>query len=497
MPEKHFMRFRENIVGINATLTTPYGTKPLVYADWVASGRMYKPIETIIVERFGPLVANTHSESSDTGQIMTHSYHMSHQLIKEHVNAGEQDVIITAGFGMTAVVNKLQRILGLKTGEPGGGLDLSCGLPAEKMQPGDDRPIVFVTHMEHHSNHTSWLETIADVVVLEPDANLRVDTGALERGLERFADRSVKIGAFSAGSNVTGLFPPYRELARIMHRHGGIAFVDFAAAAPYLDIDMHPTGDPEGFLDGIYFSPHKFLGGPGASGVLVFNSSLYNRSVPDHPGGGTVSWTSRWGERVYFSDIEAREDGGTPGFLQSIKTALAIQLKNEMGVQAMAVREHELLGRAFEGMAKIPGVHVLGDTAGERIGMIAFRVDGLHHNLAVRLLNDRFGIQARGGCSCAGTYGHFLLDLTRNKSHQIADKIDHGDLSSKPGWVRISLHPTMSDAELDYVIDAIGQMSEHNEWSQDYQYDSHTNEFFHMSSPGKVMEDFRKWFEVG
>ncbi len=252
--ESYFLEFKNNTIGNDATITTPFGEKPLVYADWIASGRLYKPIEDIIINKIGPLVANTHSESSNTGMIMTNIYKLSHKIIKQHVNAGSEDVIITAGAGMTCVINKLQRILGLRVPDQ-----------ARKYYhlPPENRPVIFLTHMEHHSNHTSWLETNADVVVLEPNDDLMVDPGVLRDEIKKYKNRAIKIGSFTACSNVTGIITPYYELARIMHENGGFCFVDFAASAPYVKIDMHPS-DPIERLDAVFFSPHKFLGGPGS-----------------------------------------------------------------------------------------------------------------------------------------------------------------------------------------------------------------------------------------
>ena len=482
--EEWFSSFRKGIIGIDTRIDTPRGSHPLVYADWIASGRLYGPIEDRIRNEIGPLVGNTHSESSTTGRAMTAAYREAHSILKRHVNAGPEDVIITAGAGMTAVVNKLQRILGIRY--PERFRDLSRGLP-ERHAGGacdDECPVVFVTHMEHHSNHISWLETEAEVVVLPPDDKLEVDPAALERELERYARRPLKIGAFSACSNVTGLFPPYRELARIMHRHGGLAFVDFAASAPYVPMDMHPANDPLGCLDGVFFSPHKFLGGPGSSGVMVFNSGIYHNLVPDNPGGGTVTWTNRWGERSYVTDIEAREDGGTPGFLQAIRAALAVRLKEEMDPARIKAREEELVGRAMKEMRTIPGLHILADNDKPRIGVISFYMEGLHHNLLVRLLNDYYGIQSRGGCSCAGTYGHFLLHVSRELSRTITREIDSGNLSHKPGWVRISLHPTMTDAELDYLLGALRELrSNYEEWGAGYRFDRTSGEYYALEDP--------------
>ena len=358
-----------------------------------------------------------------------------------------------------------------------------------------DRPVIFITHMEHHSNHTSWYETAADVVIVEPGPDLLVDPANLRKALEEHKHRKLKIGSFTACSNVTGIRTPYHALARLMHEYGGLAFIDFAASAPYEEIDMHPR-DPLEKLDAIMFSPHKFLGGPGSSGVLIFDSSLYHNSVPDQPGGGTVDWTNAWGEYKFIDDIELREDGGTPGFLQAIRTALAIGLKEMMGVGMMHEREKELIARAFPGLKAIPGVHLLADHVTDRLGIISFYAEGIHYNLLVRLLSDRFGIQVRGGCACAGTYGHYLLNVDHEHSKRITDKINSGDLSEKPGWVRLSLHPTMTDSELDLILDAIAEVvKNHKTWGEDYTYDKHTNEFRHKNG-NLHQERIISWFDL-
>jgi selenocysteine lyase/cysteine desulfurase len=485
--QEHFGKFRDEIIGIDATYFTPYGEKRLVYCDWIASGRLYRPLERRVADVIGPFVANTHTETSESGSRMTWAYHHAHKLIKEHVNAGPTDVIITAGPGMTTVVNKLQRILGLK----------GCNSrKISKCQQDDDHPVVFLTHMEHHSNQTSWYETLADVVVLEPDADMLVDPSILRRELEKYANRKYKIGSFTACSNVTGVTTPYHELARAMHEAGGVCFIDFAASAPYHDINMHPD-DPLEKLDGIFFSPHKFLGGPGSSGVLIFDSSLYKNEVPDQPGGGTVDWTNPWGEYKYVDDIEAREDGGTPGFLQAIRAALAIEIKNSMGTAMMREREEQLLKMTFDGLRAIPGVHILADNVTERLGVVSFYLENIHYNLVVRLLSDRYGIQVRGGCACAGTYGHFLLEVSQEQSRNITRKISQGDLSEKPGWIRLSLHPTMTDEELSLVIRAVREISDKAvSWGNDYIYNPRASEYIHRNDRGESKELVRSWFNL-
>lgn len=483
-----FRPFREGIVGLHQTLETPFGTKEMLYADWTASGRLHAPIEAALLERFGPLVANTHSESNGSGEAMTLAYHEAHAILKRHVNAGPGDVILTQGSGMTGVVNKLQRILGLRVPER---LQPYCAVPLEA------RPVVFITHLEHHSNQTSWLETVCEVEVVEPDDLGLVDPDRLEERLRHHAGRTL-IGAFSACSNVTGLVTPHHELARRMHRHGGVCFVDFAASAPYVPIDMHPDGDGEARLDGIFFSPHKFLGGPGTPGVLVFDSALYHNRVPDQPGGGTVLWTNPWQGHSFIRDIEVREDGGTPAFLQTFKAALAARLKEAMDPARMRAREDELLEILLPGLARVPGLHLLAAQHTRRLGILSFYFEHLHYNLAVRLLNDRFGIQVRGGCSCAGTYGHYLLHVDPTRSHAITDKIDHGDLSDKPGWVRLSIHPTTTDGEARTLVAAMDELSRCGQaWAADYVYSPLTNEYHHRDGQPLKAATVRGWFDLG
>ena len=496
--EKYFNRFRRNIIGIDKKIKTSHGVKKIVYADWIASGRLYSPIEKKMMEDIGPLVGNTHSESSATGVAMTTAYHHAQKIVKKHVNANEDDLLIFTGTGMTSAIAKLQRILGLKIPEQAVHFcNFTNGNYSEfKSIPNKNRPVVFLTHTEHHSNHTSWFETLAEVVVLEPSADLTVNPEALRAEIEKYKDRPLLIGSFSACSNVTGYFPPFYELAEIMHEYNGFCFVDFAASAPYVDINMHPENKMKQ-LDAIFFSPHKFLGGPGSSGVLIFSNKLYKNNIPDNPGGGTVKWTNRWGGYSYISDIETKEDGGTPGFLQGIRAALAISLKEQMGTKMIWEREKELIELTFKELKKINGLHILAENITERLGLFSFYVDNIHHNLFTKLLNDRFGIQVRGGCSCAGTYGHFLLNVDLKHSKEITDMIEAGDLTLKPGWIRLSLHPTMTNDELHFIIEAIREIIENSEvWSKDYQYDNRTNEFHHKTYPDRGFSGYGNWFEL-
>lgn len=482
--EAYFKPFRENIVGIDQEFESPFGRKKIIYTDWTASGRLYRPIEEKMLNEFGPFVANTHTETTVSGTAMTLAYHQARHIIKQHVNASENDVLIATGTGMTGVVNKFQRILGLKLPE---------NLRPHTQVPEEKRPVVFVTHMEHHSNQTSWLETIARVEVIPACPQGLVCLDSFAELLDKYKQHTLKIASVTACSNVTGIRTPYYEIAKMMHRAGGVCFVDFACSAPYVEIDMHPA-DPECYLDAVFFSPHKFLGGPGTNGVLVFNRKLYHNMVPDHPGGGTVSWTNPWGEHKYIDSIEDREDGGTPGFLQVIKTALAIKLKDRMGVNNILAREHELIECVFSELGKIENLTILAGQHQDRLGVVSFYIDGLHFNLGVKLLNDRFGIQTRGGCSCAGTYGHYLLHVDQETSHRLTDQISLGELLEKPGWIRMSIHPTTTDAEMRFVCDAIRQVAEnHEQWSKDYVYDKCTNEFSHKDAKPSG-EMIKTWF---
>jgi selenocysteine lyase/cysteine desulfurase len=485
--EAYFSKFRENTIGVNHVFESAYGNQNMIYADWIASGRLYRPIEAVICSKIGPMVANTHSFSSETGKASTYAYQYARELIKKHVNASGKDILIATGTGMTSALSKLQRIMGLRSED---------NIYNVKLQFQDERPVVFITHMEHHSNQVPWYETIADVVVLPADDNNLVDPKVLSEALEKYKNSTLKIGSFTACSNVTGIITPYHELAKIMHQHNGFCFVDFAASAPYVAIDMHPQ-DPKEQLDAIFFSPHKFLGGPGSCGILIFNEILYKADFPDNPGGGNVKYTTPWGDFCYSDKIEVKEDGGTPGFLQVMRTALCLELKTQMGVENMKNRENELLELCYSEFKKLPQITLLGDLQSERIGCVSFTIEDIHYNLAVRLLNDRFGIQVRGGWSCASTYAHSLFGIDRKKSDVITKGIMQQDLTDKPGWVRLSLHPTMTNAELLYICTALQSIIVyHQEWKKDYAYNPCTNEFESVLHADSLKEEVKTWFSV-
>jgi len=483
--EEYFKPFRDNIIGVNQTFQSPYGEKKIIYTDWTASGRLYKPIEDKICNKVGPFVANTHTETSVTGAVMTKAYHKAREIIKQHVHANENDVLITEGSGMTGVVNKFQRILGLRVFD---------NLKKFTNIPDTIKPIVFITHMEHHSNQTSWLESIADVEIIPYDEKGLVSIEGFVDLLEKYKDRTNKIASVTACSNVTGIQPDFYKIAELIHQYNGVCFVDFACSAPYVEINMHK--DDTSYFDAIFFSPHKFLGGPATSGVLIFNKKLYQNKTPDNPGGGTVNWTNPWGEHSYINDIEMREDGGTPAFLQTIKIAFAIQLKEKMGVKNIIDREHQLSKIVFDKLKPIQNIHILAGHIQDRLGVFSFYIDNLHYNLGVKILNDRFGIQTRGGCSCAGTYGHFLLHVDQKKSHELIHKIQDGCLIEKPGWIRMSIHPTITNNEMNFVCDSIISLAQNfEEWKKDYHYNPDTNEFIHKSKIDPTNDLVKNWFK--
>lgn len=482
--ERYFAPFRANIIGIDQEYDFPTGRHRIVYADWAASGRLYRPIEDFISKELGPFVANTHTETNLTGTLMTDAYHQAHAIIKKHVNAGPEDVLLFVGFGMTAAINKFQRLLGLR---------IPDHLKPQVKIPPEERPLVILTHMEHHSNQTTWEECCCDVILLCKKADGLPNLEQLQEILEMNRHRQTIIGSFTACSNVTGIITPYHKMAEIMHRYGGLCFVDFSASAPYVPIDMHPA-NPAQKLDAVFFSPHKFLGGPGSSGVLIFNKHLYKNITPDQPGGGTVIWTNPWGQHRYYPDIELREDGGTPGFLQAIRGALAICLKERMGTDKILEQEHVLLEVLWRHLSGIPEINILEPQNKERLAFVSFYCPTVHHNLIVRLLNDRFGIQVRGGCLCAGTYGHVLLHIDPQKSQTITSRLDEGDFSLKPGWVRISLHPTMTREEVEYIGSAVETVVKHaSQWAEDYHFDIHSGEFVPLNPP-QVGIDLRRDF---
>lgn len=470
-------RLREGVIGHGARLQTPEGAKPLVYFDYTASGRFHREVEDALNEGVLPYMANTHTETSATGRLMTHLYERSLRRIGGYLNAGPDDVVLPVGSGSTAAVNRLIQVMGMRLpSQLEDRWHLSAHVPAH------ERPVVFRSRMEHHSNDISWRETIAETVYVPFDAHGRVCPEQLDALLAGYADRPVKIGTFSAASNVTGIRNDVHALARVLHRHGAWAFFDFAAAGPYVDIDLHPAGadgrpDPDAALDAVFLSVHKFLGGPRAPGLLVANRRLFSNRVPVEPGGGTVLYTAP-DEHVYLSDTSHRETGGTPSIVGTIQAGLVFDLKASVGEARTRRIEHDYLSRFLAEFRGEPGIEVLGDPTVERLGIVSLIFKGLHHNLAVALLNDFFGLQVRGGCMCAGPYGHDLLGIDDAVSHAIRRELLQGHCGLKPGWVRVSFSPVSREEEFQALLEGVRFVAREGHRHQDaYRLDDATGEW--------------------
>ncbi|PIE27150.1 MAG: aminotransferase [Micrococcales bacterium] len=477
-------RIRESVIGEDVLQDGPFGPRRITYADYTASGRSLTFIEDAIREQVLPRYANTHTESSGTGRQTTRLREEARELIARSVGAGEEHAVIFTGSGCTAAIDKLAGILGLRVPSM-----LEDSYRIGDHIPAQQRPVVFIGPYEHHSNDLVWRESLADVVVIRADADGHVDVDQLVEMLRAHADRPLRIGSFSAASNVTGIVTDTDTVTAVLHEHAALALWDYAAAAPYVDIRVGGLpGRPDTAKDAVFISPHKFVGGPGTPGVLVVRKDLLRNRVPDVPGGGTVSYVNA-DRHDYIDDAAHREEGGTPAIVESIRAGLVFQLKDAVGVPRIAASEARLLARAVRAWKDEPAVEILGNLDATRLSIVSFVLRSptgryLHHNFVVALLNDVFGIQARGGCSCAGPYGHELLGIDADRSMAFEEEINRGCEGIKPGWVRLSFNYFISDAVADYIIEAVLMLAREG-WKLLPQYDFHPESglWTHRDSP--------------
>jgi selenocysteine lyase/cysteine desulfurase len=456
MPASLIDLIRESVIGEDEIVDGPFGPRRVTYADYTASGRALTFIEDYIRDAVLPLYANTHTESSGTGLQTTRFREEARAIVARCVGATDEHAVLFCGSGTTGAIDHLIRVLGLRIPDV---LDERYAL-SERI-PAGDRPVVFIGPYEHHSNELPWRETVADVVTIPEDLDGHIDLEQLETALTAYSGRPLKIGSFSAASNVTGIITDTAAVSSLLHRHGALSFYDFAAAAPYVDIQMGPVDpdDPLSYKDAVFLSPHKLIGGPGTPGVLVARRELFANRVPAVPGGGTVAYVNPF-EHRYLSDIEHREEGGTPAIVESIRAGLVFGLKAAVGTDAIREREERFIRRAIDSWSANPRIEILGNPEAGRLSIVSFVVrtpDGrhLHHNYVVALLNDLFGIQARGGCSCAGPYGHRLLGIDLDRSLEFEREIARGREGVKPGWVRVNFNYFISEEVFRFVIDAV------------------------------------------
>lgn len=484
---------RNEVIGGNTCIKTPYGDRLMTYADYTASGRNLKFVEEYMM-KVGETYANTHTEDCFTGLQTTKLYHDAKDRVRKLLKADDDYAVLSVGNGTTGAIQRLAQIIGIYEA------------PATRVKYDKDskfynpnKPIIFVGPYEHHSNELIWKEGNAEVVEIALTDGGKFSTVDLEKQVSdpKYKDR-IKIGAFSAASNVTGMKSPVKDITRIMHQYGGLVFFDFAASGPYVNIEMVQKDGC--YYDAAYLSPHKFVGGPGSNGILVFRKDIYNRQVgPTCAGGGTVDYVSSH-NYDFIKDIEVREDAGTPGIYQTLRAAAALEVKEAIGVDVIEEIEEIYISKAIQRLTKDSRIEMIGPKDMEnRLGILSFNIKYkdhyLHPRFVTTLLNDLFGIQSRAGCSCAGPYGHLLLGIQGERSESYRQLIKEGYEAIKPGWVRVNFHFLLDEMTYEFLMEAIEFISEYGYlFLQDYTVDCATGNWTHNEKQqlmsGKYLDSF-------
>ncbi|XP_078439927.1 uncharacterized protein LOC144710129 [Wolffia australiana] len=464
--ERRLRWLASQVIGADAEFISPFGRRRIIYCDHTASGRFMRFIEEYLLTQALPFYGNTHTVDSYVGLHTSELVKQANRYIKRCLGAGSRDVLLFCGSGSTAAIKRLQEVMEI-TAPPTLRHVLLQTIPLHQ------RWVVFLGPYEHHSNLLSWRESLADVVEIGLDESGHVDLAALETALVSpdFAGRP-KLGSFSACSNVTGVYTDTRAVASLLHRHGAYACFDFACSGPYVEIDMR-SGESDGY-DAVFISPHKFLGGPGSPGILLMNDELYRLKglPPSTCGGGTVLYVNGHHEEetLYTEDLEERENAGTPPIVQKLRAALAFAVKSFAGLDLIQRREAAMGKYAMARLAANPKIKVLGLNNEERQPIFSFIIypdadiangKHLHCHFTTCLLNDLFGIQARGGCACAGPYSHLLLGVSWEQSLAYRVYIKQGYEGLKPGFTRVSLAYYTSTEEMEFVLDAIEFIAEY------------------------------------